>query len=76
MRKYLDDADAQYLKENVPGIDIAAAFAQRINFGNGPLKLSCRVANCRLGYDNLYIVGASFIEIHRIQTPAKPRERR
>src|SRR3954462_11366529 len=36
MRKYLEDADAQYLKENVPGIDIAAAFAQRINFGAGP----------------------------------------
>src|SRR4051812_1373880 len=36
VRKYLEDSDAQYLKENVPGIDIAAAFAQRINFGNGP----------------------------------------
>src|SRR3954451_13755782 len=30
VRKSLDDADAQYLKENVPGIDIAAAFAPRI----------------------------------------------
>src|SRR5690242_8945493 len=36
VRKYLDDSDARYLKENVPGIDIAAAFAQRINFGVGP----------------------------------------
>src|SRR3954465_513280 len=36
IRKYLEDSDAQFLKENVPGIDIAAAFAQRINFGNGP----------------------------------------
>jgi putative ABC transport system permease protein len=33
MRKYLDAADAKYLKETVPGIDIAAAFMQRINFG-------------------------------------------
>ena len=33
MRKYLEFADAQYLRENVPGSDIAAAFAQRINFG-------------------------------------------
>ena len=28
-------ADAQYLRENVPGLDIATAFAQRINFGAG-----------------------------------------
>ena len=35
VRKYLDPADAYYLKENVPGIDIAAAFMQRINFGAG-----------------------------------------
>jgi putative ABC transport system permease protein len=35
MRKYLEASDAQYLKENVPGIDIAAAFAQRMNFGAG-----------------------------------------
>src|SRR4051812_25377169 len=33
MRKYLEASDAKYLKENVPGIDIAAAFMQRINFG-------------------------------------------
>ena len=33
MRKYLDASDAQFLRENVPGIDIAAAFMQRINFG-------------------------------------------
>src|SRR6476619_4463021 len=36
IRKYLEDSDAQFLKENVQGIDIAAAFAQRINFGAGP----------------------------------------
>src|SRR5438128_933950 len=35
MRKYLDASDAPYLKENVPGIDISAAFAQKIGF-NGP----------------------------------------
>ena len=35
MRKYLEIDDAQYLKENVPALDIAAAFAQRINFGEG-----------------------------------------
>src|SRR4051794_19313925 len=34
-RKYLDPADAQFLRENVPGIDIASAFAQKIGF-NGP----------------------------------------
>ncbi len=33
MRKYLEISDAQFLKENVPGLDIAAAFAQRINLG-------------------------------------------
>jgi len=33
MRKFLEASDAKYLKENVPGIDIAAAFMQRINFG-------------------------------------------
>jgi putative ABC transport system permease protein len=33
MRKYLDANDAKFLKDNVPGIDIAAAFMQRINFG-------------------------------------------
>lgn len=33
MRKYLTDSDAAYLRENVPGLDIATAFANRINFG-------------------------------------------
>src|ERR1044072_7398951 len=33
MRKYLDANDAKYLKDNVQGIDVAAAFMQRINFG-------------------------------------------
>jgi len=36
MRKYLDASDAQYLKENVPGIDIAAAFMQRVSLGTMP----------------------------------------
>src|SRR5664279_2477124 len=36
MRKYLEIPDAQYLKQNVPGLDISAAFAQRINFGQSP----------------------------------------
>jgi putative ABC transport system permease protein len=35
-RKYLDPADARFLRENVDGIDIAAAFMQRINIGSGP----------------------------------------
>src|SRR5690348_3672159 len=35
-RKFLQASDAQYLKENVPGLDVAAAFMQRINFGNAP----------------------------------------
>jgi putative ABC transport system permease protein len=33
VRKYLTDSDAEYLRENVPGLDIATAFANRINFG-------------------------------------------
>jgi putative ABC transport system permease protein len=36
MRKYLEAGDAEYLRENVAGIDIAAAFAQRMNFQSGP----------------------------------------
>jgi putative ABC transport system permease protein len=32
MRKYLEIADAQYLKETVPGLDVSAAFANRIDF--------------------------------------------
>jgi putative ABC transport system permease protein len=35
MRKYLNASDARYLKETVPGIDVAAAFMQRMNFGAG-----------------------------------------
>src|SRR5271165_2866217 len=34
-RKYLEIADAQYLKELVPGLDVAAAFSSRTNFANG-----------------------------------------
>ncbi len=34
IRKYLEVSDAQYLKENVPGLDVSAAFANRINLGN------------------------------------------
>src|SRR5437667_70323 len=30
IRKYLEIGDAKYLKDNVPGVDIAVAFAQRI----------------------------------------------
>ena len=33
MRKYLEIDDARFLKENVAGLDISAAFAQRINLG-------------------------------------------
>ncbi len=32
-RKYLEISDARYLKENVPGLDVSTAFAQRINLG-------------------------------------------
>jgi putative ABC transport system permease protein len=34
MRKYLEISDAQYLKDNVPGLDVSAAFANRIDLGN------------------------------------------
>ena len=34
-RKYLRVSDAEYLRENVAGLDISAAFANRINFGQG-----------------------------------------
>jgi putative ABC transport system permease protein len=33
MRKYLNASDARFLKETVPGIDVATAFMQRMNFG-------------------------------------------
>ncbi|HEY2013567.1 MAG TPA: ABC transporter permease [Bryobacteraceae bacterium] len=32
VRKYLEIDDAQYLKQNVAGLDVSAAFAQRIDF--------------------------------------------
>src|SRR5690242_823830 len=35
VRKYLEISDAQYLRENVKSLDITAAFAQRINLGQG-----------------------------------------
>ncbi|MBZ5728648.1 MAG: ABC transporter permease [Acidobacteriia bacterium] len=35
LRKYLEITDAQYLKESVPGLDVSAAFANRVNFGSG-----------------------------------------
>ena len=35
MRKYLNASDARFLKETVPGIDVSAAFMQRMNFGAG-----------------------------------------
>jgi putative ABC transport system permease protein len=34
-RKYLEISDAQYLRDNVPGLDVSAAFAQRINVLGG-----------------------------------------
>lgn len=34
LRKYLDPSDAQYLKETVDGLDVASAFANRIDLGN------------------------------------------
>jgi putative ABC transport system permease protein len=34
LRKYLEQSDAHYLKENVDGLDVAAAFANRIDLGN------------------------------------------
>ena len=33
-RKYLEIGDAHYLKENVPGLDVATPFAQRINLAD------------------------------------------
>jgi putative ABC transport system permease protein len=33
-RKYLEISDAQYLKENVPGLDVSTAFAQSIDIGH------------------------------------------
>src|ERR1051325_9318290 len=36
IRKYLEIEDARYLKETVPGLDVSAAFANRINFGQQP----------------------------------------
>lgn len=36
IRKYLEIDDARYLKETVPGLDVSAAFANRINFGQQP----------------------------------------
>ena len=36
VRRYLNFDDAQYIREMVPGVDIATAFANRINFGQGP----------------------------------------
>ena len=35
MRKYLSDTDPQFLRENVDGLDIATAFAQKINLAQG-----------------------------------------
>jgi len=35
VRKYLKVEDAQFLKESVPGLDVATAFSNRINFGTG-----------------------------------------
>jgi putative ABC transport system permease protein len=37
MRKYLEISDAQYLRENVSGLDVATAFAQNLNFGGDKL---------------------------------------
>ncbi len=34
IRKYLDPSDAQYLKDTVDGLDVASAFANRIDLGN------------------------------------------
>jgi putative ABC transport system permease protein len=34
IRRYLEPSDARYLKENVDGLDVAAAFANRIDIGN------------------------------------------
>src|ERR1041385_421707 len=36
LRKFLSDSDPQFLRENVPGLDIATAFAQKINLAQGP----------------------------------------
>ena len=46
-RKYLEISDAQYLKENVPGLDVSTAFAQRINLGQQSDSISLRQRACR-----------------------------
>src|SRR6516225_5931056 len=38
IRKYLQIDDANYLKENVEGVDIATAFAQRLNLGADSIR--------------------------------------
>jgi len=38
VRKYLEIDDARYLKENIPGLDIATAFAQNINVGQDSIR--------------------------------------
>jgi putative ABC transport system permease protein len=40
LRKYLQISDARYLKENVAGIDMSVAFAQRVDFSTGLDKMA------------------------------------
>jgi putative ABC transport system permease protein len=38
VRKYLEIDDAHFLKENIPGLDIATAFAQNLNVGQDSIR--------------------------------------
>jgi hypothetical protein len=40
-------------------------FTITVNLGSGPLKFTCRIANCRRGDDKRYIIGAEFLQIQR-----------
>ncbi len=43
----------------------AEEFHLKVNLGSGLLHLKCKVANCRLGDDNRYIIGAHFVIVER-----------
>lgn len=40
-------------------------FVVMVNLGSGPLKFTCKSANCRRGDDTRYIIGAQFVTIQR-----------
>jgi hypothetical protein len=40
-------------------------FVVTVNLGSGPLRFTCKSANCRRGQDTRFIIGAEFVEIQR-----------